>query len=246
MSPTKDDSPYPEGVTRTGRGLRGQFLWPLEFWKISFDGKRRYMMAWPIGIALITAVGLYLLPSANLAHERGLLDVSAGLLTMLIGFFVAALGVVVALPQGRLDSVIRDDANPPKLDGKALTWRQFANRMAAYLVFICLVTYLAATAALVVHPGLTWPNIPLPRTDIVIDGKTIRVLARIILGSIYAGMFSHVISVTMFSLYWVAGKVPETQNEATEEYTLPKPPADPVTEGLKVAFTLTLTMDDNA
>lgn len=196
----------PHGHTKTGRSLRQQYFWPLGFWRIKFTGKRRWMLGLPLLIGLGAGATLNCLPRANLAHDRGLLEISSGLLSMLVGFFVAALGVVIALPPGqRLDTKVDEDANPPKIGNEILTWRQFANRMTAYLVFISLLTYVIATVALVVHPGIDWS----------LYSELFRHCTRVVTGGLYAGLFAHVLSVTLFSLFWIAGAMTDSQTASS-------------------------------
>lgn len=198
------DPPHeiPLGNTNTGRSLWEQFLWPLGFWRVRFVGKKRALLLPPMAVFALAAMIFARLPNANLAHDRGLLDISADLLSMLVGFFVAALGVVMAMPKGPLDVTIASNANPPIFRGKAMTWREFANIMTAYLVFVSLLTYVVATMVMVVHPGVDWASY-----------ATARWWVRVIGGGVYAGLFAHVLSVTLFSLFWIAGKLVEAQRQ---------------------------------
>lgn len=205
------------GGAKPGRSLLQQYLWPLGFWKVKFAGKKRWMVLFPLIVACAAGLTFAYLPKANLAHDRGLLDISADLLSMLVGFFVAALGVVMAFPKGRIDARIPANANPPMIGNQALTWREFANRMTAYLVFVSLLTYAVATAVMVVHPGIDWDK----------HCPDFRFWMRVLGGAMYTALFAHVLSVTLFSLFWIAGKMAEAQWEPNVAVK-PGAPASPI------------------
>lgn len=188
------------------RTLRQQLLWPLVFWRIKFNGKTKWMVGFPVVVGAAAGLAFAFVPGANLTGERGLLDLSAGLLQMLVGFYVAGIGIVMALPEGKLDERIAKGANPPRLRDDEMTWRQFANALTAYLVFISLVVYCLALTTMTFSPGFDWIS------------SEARAWSKIILGGVYTGLFSHVLSITMFTLFWIAAKIPEAKNKVVRPW----------------------------
>lgn len=199
-------------TVRTGRTLREQFLWPLGFLRVQFNGRRRWLYGVPGLFGALSGVVFWYLPGANIAHDVGLLTITSGLLQMLVGFYVAALTVVIALPVGRLDDKIAPEDNPPRYNDVELTWRGFASRITAYLVFISLLTYIIATAMVTIRPAMTWEARHVG--NYIIAGDVIHSLTRVLAGAGYVALFMHVISVTLLSLFWVAAKIPEAQAES--------------------------------
>lgn len=195
-----------------GRTTFQVYFWPLRFLSIRFNGKGQWMFWAPLGVGVGVGVLFWLLPKANLVEEKGLLDISSGLLSMLVGFFVAALGVVLAFPSPRLDVPGTELDNPPRINNVPMSLRQFAISITAYLVFITLWTYIVAIIALVLQPAATWSasfdNDWLGHWS---ADDTHR-LARAVGATAYSFLFGHIVSVTLFALFLVAGKLPETQS----------------------------------
>jgi hypothetical protein len=183
-----------------GRTHLQQLLSLLDFWRVSYPGKALYVWWIPLGVGGAAALAFFYAPQANIAHDRGLLDVSSGLLSMLVGFFVAALGLALTLTSESLDKEAK--ANGPKFGDRTLTWRAFARTVTAYLVLVSLCTYLIAVGALMFHPTVELMN------------NSTRAVVRILVGGVYVAMFTHVISVTTFALFLISNKLPEVAEPA--------------------------------
>ena len=192
-----------------GRTHLQQLLSPLRFWDVDYAGRTLYTRIVPAGVAVLAGALFAYFPKANVAHPRGLLDVSSGMLSMLVGFFVAALGLTLTIKSEKMDAVA--SANPPTLNEKPITWREFARAVTAYLVLMALCTYLVALATMVMHPAAA-------RLD-----ATTRMALRVGGGGIYAGLFTHVLMVTVMALFLMSDKLPELAKSKSEKIPASSP-----------------------
>lgn len=192
----------------SGRTHLQQLLSPLRFWSVGYPGRTLYTRVVPMVVAVVSGALFKSFPMANVAHPRGLLDISSGMLSMLVGFFVAALGLTLTIKSGKLDRVAK--GNPPTLGGKPITWREFARSVTAYLVLTALGTYLLALATLTMHPACT-------RLE-----ATSRMALRVAGGAAYAGLFAHILMVTVMALFLMSDKLPELAKP--EKTKTPAPP----------------------
>lgn len=163
-----------------------QLLAPLVFLRINFGG--RVAVAYLIPLVLAVGCGLlfWCYPEANVTDDRGLFDVSASLLSMLVGFFAAGLGVALTVNSTSLDST--PNHNPPRLDGEGISWRRFLTYSMAHLVLVSLAAYVLALVVLVSRPS------------------SVRWVAA--LGGIYTGMLAHILGVTLLALFLLSDIVP--------------------------------------
>lgn len=180
--------------------FHGQHLAPLKFFRVTYSGKRAYSFIFPTVFASMVCVVLYFFPNANVAQPGGLLDHSSGLFRMLVGFYVAALGVTVQVSSEGLDKVATD--NPPEFNGVGISWREFGIITLSYLVAMAIVTYLFATAILVIQPVTA-------TMDEVLVSRL-----RLGVSFFYVFIFMHTLAVTVFALFLMSHNLHELKSNS--------------------------------
>lgn len=197
------------------RSHADQLLAPLlTYWRIRFRSKARYAVWLPLAAGAITATTCAMEPGFNVAGDLGLVDSTLSLLALLVGFYIAALGVAVTAGEAYLDEVPED--RPPTVpapdggpDPQPISWRKFLAALFAHLVAVSFVTYIFGALILVVAPiqGNLSAHVPVEYRLIPID------LARSLVAGAYTVALCHLFVTTFFGLFLMAERLPEVRDE---------------------------------
>jgi hypothetical protein len=134
---------------------------PLDYLRIRHPRKRNYDGWLPLGLTIGTVVALYFLPlPIQIFGDGGLLDILAGLLQFLIGFYIAALAAVATFDRPSMDQPMAGDA--PELwvtrhgltESQKLTRRRFLSLMFGYLALLSFLLYGVSAFGNLLEPNI--------------------------------------------------------------------------------------------
>lgn len=121
---------------------------PLDYLRIRHPRKRNYDGWLPLSLTVGSIVVLFFLPvPIRIFGNGGLLDILAGLLQVLIGFYIAALAAVATFDRPGMDQPMAGDS--PELwvtrhgvtESQKLTRRRFLSLMFGYLALLSFLLY---------------------------------------------------------------------------------------------------------
>lgn len=133
-----------------------RLLTPLLYLRIKHPAKWKYDLWIPLLLAVIPVLVVVLSPvPINVFGDRGLCDRILGLVTVLVGLYIALLGFVATFGRATMDAPM-EGSKPPTLSwrGKTrvVTRRQFLTLLFGYLSFESLLLYLVGTASQLLVP----------------------------------------------------------------------------------------------
>lgn len=187
------------------RGLLAQLGTPFtNYWHLRYTGKRRLGFGLPCVGATLLAGLAYSYP-LNLTGDRGLVDATLPLLSLLVGFYVAALGLAVTANNPFLDKV---PTNPPRRNDDELTMRAFLVDMFSFLVATSILTHVLGVVALVT--GVAAERLITFVAGISeLQGPIVHATARALYAGTYSFLLLKLLVVTMASLFFVAHRLQE-------------------------------------
>lgn len=141
-------------IENTTSPKRSRLLAPVRYLRIDAPEKTVYDY-WIPGVTAVVCWLIYNLlnPKPSMFGAEGILTSVQSLLIMAVPFLIGALAsVAMGSPGEHLDR--RAVGVGIRLDGKALSLRQFVCHLLGYLSFLGLVTFIAITVAIFVRPTL--------------------------------------------------------------------------------------------
>lgn len=176
-----------------------QLLAPLaDYGRVRFKGKAVSHFWAPLVCGVVSFGAWLSFPTLVLVGEKGLLDITSQLVAMLVGFYVAALGVMLGLQDPFLDEV---SESSPSLDGKKLTWRDFLVLLFGYLLALALLSYAGIVIGMVAGTHVR-ALLPAPIVSCV----------KASCAAVYTFALSRLFLVTMFGAFLGGQRIQEARN----------------------------------
>lgn len=179
----------------------------VRYWRIKFPGKLRWSVCVPAILGLVASILIYNVDKFNVADDRGLIHATLPLLSLLVGFYVAALGVSLTIGAGHLDMIPKD--RPPVERGEPITWRDFTASLFAHLVAASLTAHILGVLVLVGAPLREDFGALLLSENPALAVRLCRTLA----GGSYIFLLAHLLAATMFGLFLMADRLPKLRAE---------------------------------
>lgn len=138
-----------------------KLLTPLSFLRLRSPDLRFYQWYAPAFLTIGSLFGFYLLPSTpHLLTDKGLVNTINGLLTTLIGFYIAALAAIATFNNESLDEVMK--GRPPIISvnrkgttsEEVLTRRRFLVVLFGYCSFLSIMLFVFGVMTLLVAPSV--------------------------------------------------------------------------------------------
>lgn len=138
-----------------------KILTPLTFLRLQSPDLRAYQWTIPAILTLLGLAGFYVLPiKPPLFTDKGLVNTINGLLTTLIGFYIAALAAIATFNNATLDNVMK--GRSPTLIGfrqgekieEQLTRRRFLVILFGYCAFVSIMLFAFGVLSLLIAPSL--------------------------------------------------------------------------------------------
>lgn len=175
---------------------------------IAFAGKRLLCSLLPSLLAAGAGALIIVAPEFNLTGDRGLVDATLSLLTLLVGFYVAALGLALTMQDRFLDEVPR--WRPPVDRSGAVTWRRFLSALCGYLVAVSLFTYFYGVAV------LTGSSL-YGRAEAWLASRgapDVLSVAKAAAGALYVFLLLHLLANTLLGLYFMSQRLQDARETA--------------------------------
>lgn len=178
----------------------GQLLTPLRYLRIEHSRMRRYKLWYPlVGAIGAGAIVLWMGKDFNTFGSLGLVDHVAGLLRVMVGFFLTALGLMHSLAFPGLDEQMK--GTPPTLRNSEgvdvpLTRRQFLRELFGFLVLLSLALYIYGLLAAVLRP-IAGPILP----------ELVRDIFRVAFCSTYVFLALNLLTATLLGLYFLTSRI---------------------------------------
>ncbi len=184
-----------------------KLLAPLSYLRISHDEKRRYDLWYPLcGAVLITVIYLCMDEPFSILGKNGLVPQVNGLLTVLIGFYIAALAAISTFANPTIDETMA--GNPPTIRemyrGKKILVPLIRRRFLCYLFgYLALVSFVVFGFGLVA--SLFTNSIVALVSTIPFAHAGVVVKAFFLL--LYSLVLLNMITTTLLGLYYLAVRI---------------------------------------
>lgn len=173
-----------------------RMLSPARYLLVQHQAKRAFDYGWPLTLTIVTVIVFAVLPvQPPILGDKGFLKDLQTLIGLLAAFFVAALAAVSTVERQALDAPMLGD--PPKLNGKSLSRRQFVCLLFGYLSLVSFGLVLMAVAAGALVPSFHF----------LINPKNFQYL-RLVLGAAYTFVFWNMLTTTLLGIWFLVERVP--------------------------------------
>jgi len=190
-----------------------RLLRPLDYARIKHPAKLKYDLWFPLLMSVTVVILLLLLPGRiSIAGENGLIEIIAGLLQILTGFYIASLAAIATFRKEGMDNTMPGD--PPTLKttfrGKIkidqLTRRRFLCLMFGYLALLSVFLYFLGKGSILVSGNMA----------MLIPGQYLS-FAKWGYLTLYLFLFSNLLITTLLSLYYMVDRIHQTDGPLSME-----------------------------